>query len=56
MQPIGVFAVAVGVVCLVLIAVFSLRGPRVRRRGGRGGFIPIHSSHDDADGGDGDGG
>jgi hypothetical protein len=50
MQPIGVFAVAVGILSFVLIAVVSLRAPRARRRRGRsdgGPFIPGFPLHDD---------
>lgn len=60
MQPIGLFAVAVGIVCLVLITVISLRGPRSRKpRLSEGAFIPLHHPHshngDGGDGGDGGG-
>jgi hypothetical protein len=53
MQAIGYFAVAVGLVCLVLIAAISLRGPRDRggRLPGNGG--PIVPWSDDG-GGDGE--
>lgn len=56
MHAIEVFAFAVGVLCLVLIAVFSLRGPRARPGVGRGGpIIPLgHGRHDADDNGDGD--
>jgi hypothetical protein len=57
MQPIGLFAVAVGILCLVLIVVVSLRGPRERRRRLReGAFIPLYHPHSDNGGDDGDGG
>jgi len=57
MEAIGVFAVAVGVVCIVAIAAISLRGPRRRRRGfGWGGpMIPMPRGSDDG-GDDFDGG
>lgn len=52
MQAIGVFAVAVGILCFVAIAAISLRSPRVRG-GWRGTdrFIPGNWRPDD-DGGD----
>ena len=49
MQPIGVLAVAVGVLSFVLIAAVSLRSARPRKRGywRNGAFVPYpHSPHD----------
>jgi hypothetical protein len=50
MLPTGFFAVAVGVLCLVLIAVISMRGPRDPggRLPGNGG--PMFPYDDGADG------
>ena len=51
MEAIGLIAVAVGIVCFVLIAAISLRGPRNRnawRRGDR--FIPGNWHPDDGAG------
>jgi hypothetical protein len=54
MMPIELLSVAVGVVCVVLIAVISWRGPRDpggRLPGNDGPMVP----YGDDDGGDGDG-
>ncbi len=50
MEAIGVFAVAVGVVCFVLVAMISLRSGRSRDRslGGGGPMVPI-PRHGDGD-------
>jgi hypothetical protein len=56
MEPIGVFAVAIGIVCVVAIAAISLRSTK-RRRGTRlgsgGPMIPMHHHDDGGDGFDG---
>jgi hypothetical protein len=52
MEPIGVLAVAVGVVCFVLIAVVSMRRQERRRRrvSQAGAFIPMpHRARDGDD-------
>jgi hypothetical protein len=55
MYAIGIFAVAVGIVCFILIAAISLRGPRGggrRLSGNHGAMVPYDSDGDgDADGG-----
>ena len=58
MLPVGFFAVAVSVVCVVLIAVVSMRGERKRKRRWRdqGAIVPgYHHWSDGGDGADGDG-
>jgi len=53
MLPTGAFAVAVGIVCFVLIAFVSMRsGPRRRPREGRGRAIIPLGDHYGGDGGD----
>lgn len=58
MVAIELFAVAVGVVSVLLLAAISMRGPRDRggRLPGNGGpVVPLHHSYDDGGGDGGDG-